>query len=415
MRTDENDDHSVFFGDMNLHVPAAYSQPDDLRARIVLHIVLSEPLVIGDSHSLNSPMFRSLVAGAQGGRTGDGDLAPFLRHGHLRVARRDSMSSFLDIRNAHAEKNIDDVPPPEYAAWLDEVTDGHIVEYSAPAVSVNFKTSFVERLDRRLRDTPAGTPPLYVQTLEMMRDWALAEETLLYKRIRETYDRWRTDDKNSAKETEEAVSFIERSASSSYHLAVPQAIAVAVTGPRNDELIELPSSLRPTESVDLPYSLVNHTVWQRVGADALTEILTLDSRRRMLAELATSRAGGARPGGATGGMAAFADEVDGILQRAFDRERDAEVFAAMRHARLRARLTGLHDDTTGAAGLRLHAVGRDCAGPGEEDDFDIVSMPVAVTDTEPWIEPDHDARKPNARVVAGTGITPGPAPSTRAA
>ena len=402
-------DYSVYFGDMNLHVSAAYSQAEDLRARILLHIVLSEPLVIGDSHSLNSPMFRSLVADDDSaGRHVDGGLAEFLRRGDLRVARRDSQKSFLEIRNDHLKKNIDDVPPQDYAEWLDEVTGGHTLQYGAPMVSANFKNNFLRRLDRRLQSVSADTPKRYVDTLRRLRDWAEQQETLFYKKIRETYDDWRYDERNTSRETEEAVAFVERCASSSYHLALPQAIALAVTGPRNDELIELPATLRPTETMTLPYGLVNHKVWQTIPVHGVLEILDLDSRQRMLAEMAVARADGSgQIRDLMESIATFADELDAVLHRTFDRGKDAEVYAAMRRAALKARLTGLHDVSTGANGVQLNA------SPGDpadrlEDDFDIVSMPVAVTDAEPWLEPDDDAPKPNTRVVAGTAFTTGP-------
>jgi hypothetical protein len=406
-------DYSVFFGDMNLHVPVEYSHPRDLRARILLHVLLSEPLIIADSHSLNSTMFRQLVVARDAPPFVTADLGELLRRGDLRVARRDIMDSFQAIRANHQKRKIDHVPAPGYARWLDEVTDGHVIEYSADVVSANFKRGFTTRIDKQLANTAPGTPPLYTQTLEMMRDWAAAEDVVLYKRIREVYEDWRKQEKNSATETEEAVAFIERSASSSYHLGVPQAIALAVSGPRNDELVELPTSIRPTGELSLPYGLVNPTVWQNIPIDGVIEILGLKSRQDMLAAQAAARkAGMAKVDRLMDSTVTFADEVDAILHRVFVAGRDGhdEVLAAMRRAARRARVTALIDESNGATGIRIHG-GDDTPA----DTFDVLSMPVAVTETRLWVEQDDETKTPNNRVVTGTDITPGGPAMPRAA
>ena len=411
MRTDL--EFSVFLGDVNLHVPHEYSQRADLRARVLHHVVLAEPLIVADSHSLNSPMLRSLFVRRDEPPYACDDLGALFRSGDLRVSRRDVLgpdrtrvTSFRQIQADHAARGVVNGPPPEYAAWLDEMTEGRVVEYSADAVSASFKRGFTDRLDRQLAAAVPGTPTGYLRTLEMMRDWAAAREVVLYKDIRDTYQRWLADEKNATREAAEAADFVERSASGSYHLAVPQAIVTAVSGPRNDDLVELPTSIRPTGSMALPPGLINPTVWQHLPVDAVTEILDLASRQTMLAELARARtAGNARVDPVMGSIALFADEVEAILHGAFVPGVAAhdEALAAMRRARRKARVTAIRDESDGSTGVRMHA---DDLAPNF---FDVLHIPVPVTESRSWIEQDDAGTTPNHRVVAGTDLTTAPA------
>ncbi|GAA1644182.1 hypothetical protein ACFQY4_26710 [Catellatospora bangladeshensis] len=412
-------DFSVFLGDVNLHVPYAYSHREDLRARVLHHAVLAEPLIVADSHSLNSPMLRSLFAREDGARFAGHDLGELLRRGDLRVSRRDALgaekvpvTSFRQIQDDHLARGVTDVPPPAYGDWLDEVTEGRVIEFVAEVVAGNFKRGFLARLDRRLADATSSTPRDYLHVLHEFRGWADDQQLLLYRAIR---DKKEALEKTAGRESMEALEFVERSASGSYHLAVPTSIATAVSGPRSDELVELPPSIRPTGSTTLPTSIINPTVWQHVPVDAVIEILELPSRQKMLLDLARVRhAGDAKVDPLMGSMGLFADEVEQILDRAFSTGDPAHemVLASMRRARRKARVTAICDDSNGTTGVRMHVPGEAAAAP--QGFFDVLHIPVLVTDSQPWVEQDDRTDTPNNRVVAGTDVSPGPSSPTTA-
>lgn len=405
-------DFSVFLSDVNLHVPHEYSRREDLRSRVLLNVVLAEPLIVADSHSLNSPMLRSLFVRQSGSAfTGD-DLGALLRRGDLRVSRRDRIgadnepvTSFVQIQADHLRRHVDNVPPPAYGEWLDEVTAGRVIEYSSDTVAANFKTGFLARLDQQLAAVTPGTPPGYLRAMEAIRGWAGDQESLLYRSIRERYAELLASP-GADRDTREATDFVERSASASYHLAVPLAIAIAVAGPRSDDFVELPSSIRATGSQALAPGLINPTVWQHVPVDAVAEILELDSRQKMLHDLADARsAGNSRVDPLMGSVAIFAEELNAILERSFAgrTETNEQVRASMRRADLKARVTAVRDESNGATGLRIHPTG----GASARNSFDVLHMPVPVTDTRPWVEQDDRTETPNHRVVAGTDLTVG--------
>ncbi|MEV6635721.1 hypothetical protein AB0M54_33720 [Actinoplanes sp. NPDC051470] len=402
-------DFSVFLSDVNLHVPIEFSQREDLRSRVLMTAVQAEPLIIADSHTLNSPMLRSLFAEKSGSAFRSTDLGALLRRGDVRVCRRDTLhhepvTSFRQIQADHVNRKVVNVPPPAYGDWLDEVTDGYVVEFSADTVAANFKKGFLARIGQRLNRLAAGTPEAYVRTLRTMRDWAQEQPVVLYKSLREEYESLLAA-QDTDRDTVEATDFVERSASAAYHVAVPMAIAIAVSGPRNDDLVELPSWISTTNSTSIDPSLINDTVWQNIPVEAVTDILDLDSRQKMLRELAEAKAAGNAPvDPLMGSIINFADELHVIVEQTFTggTDRDAEVRYSILGSDLKAEISAVRDESNGASGVRLHA-----AGPESRTLFDNLHMPVLGTSTGPYMDQDDRSQTPNTRIIAGTSVTVG--------
>ena len=403
-------DFSVFLSDVNLHVSYEYSQREDLRSRVLMTAVQAEPLILADSHSLNSPMLRSLFAVENGSNFRDIDLGELLRRGDIRVSRRSTIgpdnepvTSFRQIQADHLNRNVDNVPPPAYGDWLDEVSAGHVIEFSLDAVAANFKRGVLDRLDQQLSRVTTGAPATYVRTLRTVHDWAEEQPVLLYKSLRERYQRL-LDEVRADRDIIEATDCVERSASAAYHLAVPMAIAIAVAGPRNDELPELSSWITTTGRGAIESSLINDTVWQHIPVGAVIEILELDSRQKMLGELAEAKVAGSAPvDPLMGSIAAFADELHAVVERSFTggSEVHREVRASMVGSELVAEMSAVLDESTGATGVRLHAAN------SARNLFDVLHMPVLGTSTQQYVEQSDRSKAPNNRVVAGMNVSLG--------
>ncbi|MBB4695597.1 hypothetical protein [Paractinoplanes abujensis] len=376
---------------------------------MLMTAVQAEPLIIADSHSLNSPMLRSLFAEANGSRFRSTDLGDLLRRGDIRISRRDTLNetpvtSFRQIQADHREREVVNVPPDSYGDWLDEVTDGHVIEFSLDTVAANFKKGLLARIEQRLTRLSDGTPDAYRRVLATMRDWAEDQPVVFYKSVRKEYERLLAGE-NADRNTVEATDFVERAASAAYHVAVPMAIAIAVSGPRNDDLVDLPPWISTTNSTSIAPSLINDTVWQHIPVEAVTEILDLGSRQTMLRELAEAKlAGNAPVEPLVGSFVAFADDLHDIVEETFagDSARDEEVRYSIVGADLKAEISAVRDESNGASGVRLHA-----AVSGSRTLFDNLHMPVLGTSSGSYIDQDDRSATPNTRVIAGMGITVG--------
>src|SRR4051794_21388854 len=109
---------SVYLADAEPHDPQAPRTGTELRARLMLHLIFAERLVIGDSQALNSKPLRELLRGASGSDAPGSDILSLLSVGELVIARR-SHSTLEELREEHAGRNVFNTPSREYAALLD--------------------------------------------------------------------------------------------------------------------------------------------------------------------------------------------------------------------------------------------------------------------------------------------------------
>ncbi len=271
------DREPVYLADAEPHLPEPFRAAADLRARVVLHVLFADSLVLGDSQSLNNPYLRHLL-------TTDAirprDLAALLRDGYLRVARRSSVPSFLDIRNNHAERGVDHVPSPEYAEWLDEITNDHLVRYDGTEVTARFKSGLCTLLEREAE----GCDGLQHAVLRQARDWVQAQDNLLYKGVRD----WQNAYPDRSTAVLLALRIVEECTSSAYRSALPSALNAAVADRRSVLGVGLHDRTGIAE-LRLPATLLSVSALSEVPVEVIQETLLLQSRQTALRELARIR------------------------------------------------------------------------------------------------------------------------------
>ncbi|TCO43619.1 hypothetical protein EV646_112196 [Kribbella antiqua] len=179
---------ATYFAESDPHDPVGPKQRPDLRACLLLHLLFTPRLVIGDSQALNNPAFRALLTDESGTPSADSDIAPLLARGDLVIAKRTGQT-LAEIRAGHAAGDVVGVPPVEYAAFLDEIAT-EAWEWEPAAIAAEFKANSLLRLSEVAGESPDP------QQLAAVRNWAEEREPLLYndlrKRLREvdgpTYD-----------------------------------------------------------------------------------------------------------------------------------------------------------------------------------------------------------------------------------
>jgi hypothetical protein len=271
------DREPVYLADAEPHLPEPFRAAADLRARVILHVLFADALVLGDSQSLNNPFLRRLLTTET---IQPHDLAALLQNGHLRIARRSSAPSFLAIRDDHAKREVDNVPSPEYAEWLDEVTSGHLIRYDGTAVATRFKTG----LCRLLEQKASVSEGLQQIVLRQARDWVQEQKILFYKGVRDWRDAY--PDRTTAALL--ALRIVEESASEAYRSALPSTLNAAVADRGSVLGLGLQDRTRVAE-LRLPATLLSVSALSEVPIEIVQETLLLQSRRVALRELARIR------------------------------------------------------------------------------------------------------------------------------
>ncbi|MFD7879930.1 hypothetical protein ACFV5G_38640 [Streptomyces sp. NPDC059766] len=286
---------NVYLSDVEPHSAAPVDGAADLRARILLHVLFSDTLLIGDSQSLNNRYFRALVSGRQMSVSGTAvpgvttlsDLAPLLTEGHIRVALR-SGATHHGIRNAHAAKNVDNVPDPDYVDELQAMTSGHALTYDGTAVSAAFKAGVLERIDGALAFARGDAR----HSLRAAHDWAADQSPLEYKAIRDWLARHRAARPHAGADVVLALQSVDQWAGESYRQALPRVLGAAVAAPLDDvDVIPAARSHRLLDLTDLAPGLLDGLLLSLLPVDVLFEAVSQPSRNAMVAQLARVRRG----------------------------------------------------------------------------------------------------------------------------
>jgi hypothetical protein len=272
-----HDREPVYLADAEPHLPEPFRAAADLRARVVLHALFADSLILGDSQTLNNPYLRQLLTTEA---VQSRDLAALMEAGHLRLARRSSVPSFLAIRDDHAERGVDNVPSRAYAEWLDEITADHLVTYEIAEVTARFKSGLCARLEEKA----AGSDQVQQAVLLQARDWVTEQDNLLYKGIRDWQDAY--PDRRPAALL--ALRAVEESTSLAYRSALPITLNAAVAD-RRSVLGIGPHDSTGLAELQLPATLLSVSALSEVPIEVIQETLALQPRRLALQGLARLR------------------------------------------------------------------------------------------------------------------------------
>ncbi|MGW2784585.1 hypothetical protein ACWC3X_25500 [Streptomyces populi] len=327
----ENSTH-VFLSETEHH-GSPVTDPEGLRARIVQHALFAERLVITDSQVLHNAALRSLL----GGRTPSSaewraDLAELIRSDMLVVVRRDSASSFREIRDEHEARGVNDVPAEEYAELMDEITEGHVVPYSVDRASELFR----RRTANRLAELIGPPDDDYARTLRSAVEWIRGQDPLYYNSLRGWIEERRATHRDTS---EVALEAVERSANWSFRTTLPAVLEMPVAwgAVRTPATVALQGEAPPGESA-LPGYALNPYVLARLPAGVVNEAVGLESRKVVVDQFARAHSG--RPvdtDALRNGVEDFCMHLQEAAVAAF-RGLDADALAAVRDERVRARL-----------------------------------------------------------------------------
>lgn len=386
MRELSYDREPVYLADAEPHLPEPFRAAADLRARVILHVLFADALVLGDSQSLNNPYLRQLLTTEAGQPR---DLAALVKDGHLRVARRSNVPSFLTIRNDHAEREVDNVPSPEYAEWLDEITGDHLIRYDGAEVTARFKSGLCGLLEKRA----SRSDGLQRTVLRQAYDWVQEQDVLFYKGIRDWQDAY--PDRTTAALL--ALRMIEESASEAYRSALPNTLSAAVADRRSVLRLGL-QDRTGFDELRLPASLLSVSALSEVPIEVIQETLLLQSRRVALRELARIRHEGSAGSGLLGAVTDFAETFHELASRSATRTGRSAM--QWHDAKLRVALTVSERD--GAHGAAFEVISAEEASvPGFFELFS-QSLPIATDGaTQPKEDPAADAI---SRAIALAGV-----------
>ncbi|MCB5167507.1 hypothetical protein LG634_22090 [Streptomyces bambusae] len=323
MRSDVPDGHveSIYLSDVEPNPVGPLVHAADLRSRVLLHVLLADALLVGDSQSLNNKYFRSLISPAEGdggadapqahGSTVLADLAPLLQEGRIRVARR-AGSTLLGIRDDHAAKQVNNVPDRAYVGRLDALTAGRTVPYDVSAVGEAFRDGVLARIDAALGE--AAEPVR--SALAEARQWAAEQPRLLHIELRGWIASYRATAAGRHTGVVLALQSLDDWAIDAYRTALPRVLGAGVARPR--EAGDLPQGAHPRllDQGALPGALLDPFLLSRLPADFVLEAVAQPARTAVVQQLARVRRG-LRPdvpelGGAV-------EEFSRLLREAFER------------------------------------------------------------------------------------------------
>jgi hypothetical protein len=276
--------NGVFLSETEHHLVRPVVDPQNLRARITLHALFAESLVVTDSQILNNPVLRLILTG-DGGGAWLGGMADLIRSGGLIVARRDTADSFRQIRDEHNARKVENVPEEGYAEWLDELTEGHVLPYPAVSVSQRFK----ERLISELAKLIVEPNDRYKRTLGTAIEWIHTQDPLYYNSIRKWAARRPTPDEA----TRIALETVERTASWAFKMALPAELdtAVAWGAVRTPAAVSLMGDDVEGGRLLLPGYFLNPDVLARLPIALVNEATELPSRQIAVAQIARAYGG----------------------------------------------------------------------------------------------------------------------------
>ncbi|MFC5723993.1 hypothetical protein ACFP1Z_27885 [Streptomyces gamaensis] len=345
------DAETIYLSDVDPHSSAPIHRVADLRARLLLHVLFADSLLIGDSQSLNNPFFRALVCTEEArrvewpaGTSPLPDLAPLLRDGRMRVALR-AGPGLRAIREQHEQQRVDNVPSRDYVEWLDGLTAGHVTVYDPGAVTAAFTSGLLDRVDAGLRRAEGAERAV----LESVRQWSAEQDALGYKALRD----WISG--HEAGPAEILVwGAVDEWAGESYRQALPGVLGCGLAAPR-DEPDRIPAgrTRRVLERAGLPAVVLDSVLLSQLPVEVLLEAVAQPARNSLVRQLALVRRGMPPD---TGELDSAAEEFSVWMLETFERTFRPAGGRAWAHLQGERRLMrfGLDEDTvTGQLGAGL--------------------------------------------------------------
>ncbi|MGV9559434.1 hypothetical protein [Streptomyces sp. NPDC003522] len=382
----------VYLSDVEIHRQSPIASAQDLRARVLFHVLLSDTLLVGDSQSLNTPLFRALVSPDEAdGQAVRSDLAPLLDSGRIRVACRDGQT-LAAVRDAQGLRQVEHVPSASYAELMDRMTHARAVPYSLDAVSAAFTSGVIRLLEEQARNAAGETR----RTVEAALEFVRGQEPLYFKALRDWEESFRTGSSGST-EVVLALAAVDRAAGESYRQALPHVLGAGTAAPRS---VEPPAAATRTvlERVTLPAGVLDSFLLGRLPVEAFLEAVEQPSRGVLVHQLGLLRRGG-QPD--LSQLVEAMDEFSAWMQEAFVRafrDTDERARAVLGGNRNLMRFGISQDSLTGALGAGLDVPAAD----GDEDylDLRVVDRSVPVADGAVGIG-ELDARQMRQRVITG--------------
>lgn len=262
-----------------------------LRAKIMLHLLFTDRLVVGDAQALTNPTLRALLWPGDEFPGCPADLAALLHSGNLLVAKRDSEESLRTLRDWEAEHEVEHTPSAEYAELLDAETEGRLLTYGSADVSETFRLGVIDQLT----DLADASPPHEAATITEVRDWVRSRETFLYNDFR----KWRR-----GRPEERLLDRVDRFIAIPYALSLPRSLALDYVGPVDPNSLFTVVKLAERDGYPLgDYGVdekspegracycVNTTVLGQLPVDFVLEAMQMSERAELLAELRKPREG----------------------------------------------------------------------------------------------------------------------------
>lgn len=367
----------VYLSDVEIHRSSPIASAEDLRARVLFHVLFCDELLVGDSQSLNTPLFRALVSpDASRPGTVRADLGQLLDIGRIRVALR-AGHTLRQVRDSQAERQVEHVPDVAYAEEMDRRTSGRTAAYDFDAVAAAFRNGVLSHLARRASHADGATR----RVLEEAREWATGQNPLFYRALRQWAETYPRQAHGTTTEVVLALEAVDRAAGEAYRQALPTVLGAATAAPREGGSITTSASSRVlAEQGALPAGLLDRFLLGRVPVDVVLEATEQPARRALVDGLSALRSGRQadtdRLGEAVAEFAAWA-------QRAFERtftDSDEQARAVLAGQRNLMRFGVAEDVRTGTLGAGLEV-----SATGEAEDAHL-----SVQFTERSVLPDTD-------------------------
>jgi hypothetical protein len=404
----------IYLSDVDPHASSPIARIGDLRARVVLHVLFADTLLIGDSQSLNNKYFRSLLSTEEAEQvelehlfdhtapladpitaalaTPLSDLTPLLDQGYIRVARRVGCT-LRELRDVLAAKGVDNAAGPAYAAFLDDLTHAHAVDYDGVMVSAAFKAGVLLRVEAGVEARTGDARAV----LHDLRDWAEEQRPLDYKALRDRLFGIRARFPAASADVLSALTSVDQWAGESYRQALPEVLDAGLGSPCDvPDLLPERRSHRVLRLTGLPSAMLNEFLLSRLPVDVLLEALGQPARNALVGELSALRRGIAPDTALLGAAAtefatwmsaaftrtfAHTDDIAGAHLRAERNEMSLDLHEDPQSARYGAELS-VRDaperpqGSTGSTSLSMTVV----TGAAEEDPEQPPRQPVAELD-----------------------------------
>ncbi|MEV5962336.1 hypothetical protein AB0L70_11275 [Kribbella sp. NPDC051952] len=263
---------AVYFSQVEPHDPGSLKRAVDLRASLLLHLIFTPRIVIGDAQVLNNPVFRSLLSGPTGEPAQDSEVASLLAGGELVIAKRAGLT-LEQIQTDHEARRVHGVPPREYARFLDSVATPHLWEWDEDDVAEQFKSNAVRRLDEALAEDASGD-------LRAARDWVASREQLRYHDLRQhltSYD-------------ERTAAVVDQLVGIEYSLSLPSALQTPMADSSTSRCspftyLSLDDQLEQSQVRELPCWILRPEALAKLPVAAVREAAQLQASREVKAQL----------------------------------------------------------------------------------------------------------------------------------